>query len=120
MYTKLEELRVGIMNLVSNHRHAIWSVSHAAILPAWITQSERKRYHRHAVSRFPMPNIFPSIRPVERADALLLIFQVFSIIAATIRPDKVSPAFHLIISPSPRVLSLISPAIPALSFYIVL
>ena len=51
MYTKFEELREGIMNLVSNHRHAIWSVSHAATLPAWITQSERKRYHRHAVSR---------------------------------------------------------------------
>jgi hypothetical protein len=68
----------------------------------------------------PMPNIFPSIWPVERAEALLFIFQVFSIVAATIRPDKVSPAFHLIIPPSPGVLSLISPAVPALTFYVIL
>jgi hypothetical protein len=68
----------------------------------------------------PIPNIFPSIRPEKGAKTLLLIFNVFSIVAATVRPSEVSPAVHLIIYPCPRVLSPVRPAVPALPFYVIL
>jgi hypothetical protein len=68
----------------------------------------------------PMPNILPSIRPEKGTKTLLLIFQVFSIVAATIRPGELSPAIHLIISPCPRVLSPIRPAVPTLTLYVIL
>ena len=67
----------------------------------------------------PMPDIFPPIRPIERAETLLLILYVFSIVAATVRPGEVSPAIHLIIPPCPRVLSPIRPAVPALPFDVI-
>jgi len=68
----------------------------------------------------PMPNIFPSIRPEKGAETLLLIFKVFSIVAATVRPSEESPAVHLIIPPCPRVLSPVRPAVPALTLYVIL
>jgi hypothetical protein len=71
-------------------------------------------------SILPMPNIFPSIRPEKGAKTLLLIFKVFSIVAATVRPSEVSPAVHLIILPCPRVLSPVPPAVPALTLYVIL
>ena len=58
--------------------------------------------------------------PVKGTLALLLIHNIFALIASTIRPFEYSKAMHLVIFPHTVILAPVSPLVPALSFDVVL